>query len=191
MQVPRATPWVDRSARRVLNAMTKTQQRRLERIVGRPIPDSYVEFLSKYPQELRDVYPANRSAAERELFDSAEQTIAINQYLRRPEHRIDSEDPDSVWPKDFLVIGMGMGGNFYCLKLTLKRTPIYFWFHETNEFEKLTNSMEQCVNLLIKKHTSLRANDVARSLDQHERRQTSKRVSRKVAKAQRGNEEIG
>jgi hypothetical protein len=124
----------------------------IEKSVGAKLPRAYVQFLLDYPQSLADAFPKDRAADERELFGSAKPIIAMNKLVRRPTHLIDPDDPNSTWPKQYLIIGMDIGSNFYCVKLGSVRTAVYFWFHETNEFEKYAKNLREFADMLIEKH---------------------------------------
>jgi hypothetical protein len=125
----------------------------IEKLVGANLHDAYVELLLNYPPELARTFPKDRAADEKELFRDSKSIMTMNRLMRRPDHLIDPNDPDSKWPGQYLIIGMDIGTNFYCLKLGSKRTTVYFWFHETNEFTRHAPNLNEFVNTLISKHT--------------------------------------
>lgn len=134
--------------------MNKKDIAAIEKLVGGKLPPAYVEFLLDYPKELAAAFPKDRAADEKELFAGAKPILKINKLLRRPEHLIDPDDPDSTWPAEYLIIGMDIGANFYCLKLGSTRTTVYFWFHETNEFTKHAKNLNEFVKMLIAEYNS-------------------------------------
>jgi len=120
---------------------------RIERSLGFALPDSYSAFLLDFPQRLVDAYPDDHSPRERELFNTSEPIISTNTLVR---------EPNSKWPDKFLIVGMDIGTNFRCIDRQLSKSPVYLWFHEDGEFEKIATSLAKYVDKLIENYVAYR-----------------------------------
>ena len=115
----------------------------IESSLGFTLPETYRDLLLHFPADLAAVFPSDRSADERRLFNTADPVISTNSLVRRLDHLIDPDDPDSRWPDRYLIVGMDIGCNFYCINRNAKNSAVYFWFHEDGDFEKHTTSIRK------------------------------------------------
>ena len=130
--------------------MDGNEVRQIELSLGFSLPEAYRSLLLNFPEQLTELYPADHAADERRLFNTAEPIISANTSVRAAGHRIDPDDPDSRWPDEYLIIGMDLGTNLYCLNRGQKRSRVYFWFHEDGQFESYAKNLAEFVQKLIR-----------------------------------------
>ena len=123
--------------------MNQSDVSRIESSLGLALPDAYCQLLLDFPTDLAAAFPSNRSEDERRLFNTPDPIISTNTLVRRPDHLIDPDDPDSRWPDRYLIVGMDIGCNFYCINRNAKNSAVFFWFHEDGDFEKHTTNIRK------------------------------------------------
>jgi hypothetical protein len=128
--------------------MNQSDALQIESSLGFTLPETYRDLLLNFPADLATVFPTDSSPDERRLFDTAGPIISTNSLVRHPDHLIDPDDPDSRWPDRYLIIGMDIGCNFYCINRNAKNSAVYFWFHEDGDFEKHTTDIRKFASQL-------------------------------------------
>tara|TARA_R110002167_G_scaffold181621_1_gene382022 strand:- start:27 stop:434 length:408 start_codon:yes stop_codon:yes gene_type:complete len=123
--------------------MNQSDVSRIESSLGVGLPESYRDLLLDFPANLAAVFPSDCSPDERRLFNTPDPSISTNSLVRCPDHLIDSGDPDSRWPDRYLIVGMDIGCNFYCINRNAKHSAVFFWFHEDGDFEKHTANLSK------------------------------------------------
>lgn len=129
--------------------MNQSDVSRIGSSLGFDLPEFYRDLLLDFPAELAAVFPSDCSPDERRLFNTPAPIISTNSLVRRPDHLVDPDDPDSRWPDRYLIIGMDISCNFYCINRNAKNSAVYFWFHENGDFEKYATNVRKFASELI------------------------------------------
>ena len=126
----------------------------LEAMCGAKLPHEYVEMIGNFPQQLRDL-PRSESGDESEgLVSQVEFIACLNDVLEiNQEVRKDSiAGPDGQlfeWPEQLLVIGENGEGDYYCIDTDKEHEGVLQYRHQTLEFEQISESINEFVELLM------------------------------------------
>ncbi len=105
--------------------MTETQIKQIEKTFNCRLPAIYKRLLTVMPKPLKHLMSLERPG-HRAIFTDKDLIIKTNKSLRNAE--------SLSWPEKYFIIGGDCGGNLLCLNLVSKRSCVYFWWHETDEF---------------------------------------------------------
>ncbi|MCH2212297.1 MAG: SMI1/KNR4 family protein [Fuerstiella sp.] len=126
----------------------------IQELTGLPLRKDYKQLLDKFPPQLLNINRAD-DGTEREglvssvelLSDSAD-VLDINNEVRS-ESVMHPDGTDFQWPDQVLVIGENGEGDYYCIDLTGKYPGVLFFDHQLVEYEEITESLEEYVELLL------------------------------------------
>ena len=130
----------------------------LQQLTGFPVPDHYSRLLSEYPESLRNLQRAEDGSEAEGQVDSVElmsdpnDVIAVNREVR--SSIVDDPDGEEFrWPDSILVIGENGEGDFFGLDLTGEYPGVLLYEHQAVEFQEITDSLEEFIELLRESFT--------------------------------------
>jgi len=125
----------------------------LQTLTGFDIRPDYVELVSNFPSQLMNIQRADDgSEAEGrvntvELLSDPTDVLDINQEVRSSS----IPHPDGhefFWPDQVLAIGENGEGDYYAIDLAGEYPGVLFFDHQLVEFEEITDSLDEYVELL-------------------------------------------
>ncbi len=125
----------------------------LRDLTGFDIRDDYTALLEEYPARLLNIPRADDGSAEEGQVSSVEllcdpvDVLDINQEVRSSSV-LDPEGHEFHWPDQVLVIGENGDGDYYGIDLGGEHPGVLFFDHQTVEFEEITDSLSEYVQLL-------------------------------------------
>jgi hypothetical protein len=126
----------------------------LEALCEASVPLNYIQLLDSYPPALRVAFRADSGddsegvVSEVELFSSPTDVLEINREVRAIAI-LDPEGQEFRWPDQLLVIGETGDGDYYCVDLDGEHAGVLQFRHHAVEFEVVTDSLEEFVEMLI------------------------------------------
>ena len=130
------------------------KQQQLEQLVGFDLRADYVALMQSYPERLRDVARTDDGSDTEgfvhtvELMSDLEDVLDVNQEVRSGPV-MDPEGNDFFWPDQLLAIGENGEGDYYSIDLANEYKGVIFFDHQTMEFEEITDSLDEYVELLL------------------------------------------
>ncbi|PHS04347.1 MAG: hypothetical protein COA78_16780 [Blastopirellula sp.] len=122
----------------------------IEKLVGLPLPEEYINLLLEYPEALSSMKCDGMCAATGELFNKANRILRENKFVRSSKFNTEDAYGDlHPWKNHFLVIGDSGGGDYYAINLKNKKVVVYFWDHGTSKLEKHASSLEQHIKKIF------------------------------------------
>lgn len=139
--------------------MTEHDLQRIERVLEVSLPGYYYSIQLEYPSELLkladlikdDDNSDPETPCDLELLNDLEIIIDMNKFVREPGHRYSkSGDP---WPANYFLVGIDGCGNYYAIDL-LKgdESPVFFWDHDTIEWDEAAPNIRDFIPLLIEQY---------------------------------------
>lgn len=129
------------------------RQAELSHLTGFELRSDYVQLIDRYPPQLRNVARADDgSDAEGqvstvELMCDLADVVDINEEVRF-ESVPDPQGEEFHWPDQVLVIGENGEGDYYGIDLAGEYPGVLFFDHQAVEFEEITESLKEYVELL-------------------------------------------
>ncbi len=112
--------------------MTFADLSKIEQAIGRRLPESYRDFMMRYPEELASI------AGDFEFLADADRIVQLNEDLRRmPFYQ------GKNWPDRLLAIGENGCGDYYFLDMRDPSGAVLFVDHETMEHQTLAPNVEE------------------------------------------------
>jgi hypothetical protein len=124
--------------------MTEKQLKAIEKKFGIKLPKSYRDLLLKPPPILLALLKWDDNDNE-ECQTPLFRTPKLISDLNEECHLAGAENFEFRWPDKFFIIGGDCGGNYYCIKPKTKKTAVFEWQHDSNEFEKCAGSIREFV----------------------------------------------
>ncbi|MFN9718331.1 MAG: SMI1/KNR4 family protein [Planctomycetota bacterium] len=134
--------------------MDPALHRELELICDASLPDAYLTLMSSFPKSLKACERAGRGdssagyVSQVELLSDPVDVIAINREVRY-ESIPDPDGNEFRWPDQLLVIGETGEGDYYCIDVDGEHTGVLQFRHQEVDFEILTDSIDEFVELLV------------------------------------------
>ena len=101
------------------------------------LPEWYKNFMSAYPPELAveffDLGWEKEYISKRQLLSEWPAVLELNLDLRSSDGT--QWHNGGPWPEPYLAIGDDRCGNYWCIKLGAEDKTIYFYDHDTGDFE--------------------------------------------------------
>ena len=125
----------------------------IQELTGFTIRDDYAQLINAFPSQLMNIQRAdNGSDAEGqvnnvELMNGMTDVLDINHEVRLGS----VEHPDGhefFWPDQVLAIGENGEGDYYAIDLAGEYMGVLFFDHQRVEFEEITGSLDEYVELL-------------------------------------------
>ena len=131
--------------------MTEDDLKRVEEALDVKLPAPFRTFMLNYPDVLvltkTDLGNRQESISEREFLNSADSMIHLNKDVRLDDDWTVDGGP---WPQKYFVIGDDECGDYYAIDLVNFDGRVYFYEHETGEFEHSANSLADFVDTLVR-----------------------------------------
>ena len=125
----------------------------IQELTGFEIRDDYAQLINDFPSQLMNIQRADNGfdgegqVNNVELMNRMTDVLDLNQ-----EVRSDSvEHPDGhefFWPNQVLAIGENGEGDYYAIDLAGEYMGVLFFDHQLVEFEEITKSLNEYVELL-------------------------------------------
>lgn len=128
--------------------MTEKQLKAIEKKLAVKLPKSYRNLLLKPPRQLLALLEwddNDNEEGQTPLFRTSKLISQLNQECHTP----DSEYFEFALPDEYFIIGGDCGGNYYCIKPKAKKTEVFFWHHDSCEFEKCSGSIREFVKYIF------------------------------------------
>jgi hypothetical protein len=113
-------------------ALGTAHLKRLESMLGKPVPEEYVRLLAAFPVRLAEALGRRGKDAEQPLFRSPRTLIAENRAAREEDIWTEA----GPWPKDHLMIGADLSGDKFTLRVSAK-PAVYRLLHESGTLERI------------------------------------------------------
>lgn len=129
------------------------QLNRIRDLTGFDLRDDYTELLHRYPAELLhatradDGSDAEGLVSTVELMSDLTDVLDVNEEVRQGSVP-DPQGEEFYWPNQVLVIGENGEGDYYGIDLANEYPGVLFFDHQTVEFEELTDSLSEYVEML-------------------------------------------
>lgn len=117
----------------------------IEKTFGISLPSGYQALLLEMPKELQSLLSCEEEDTDKPVFEDRKSIVETNKLVRDPAFEFDAGNPKRCWPEKYFVIGGDIGGNLYCINRKLKRTAVYFWQHDSAEFQKCSKTLTEFV----------------------------------------------
>ena len=112
------------------------------------LPEDYKMMIQEFPESLRSFYAHEDFNFNKGIFDDVAVIKEVNDEVRKFKN--------TPWPPNYFVIGGDCGGNYYCIDLKKpKKTTVYFWCHEDDEFEKSAKDLASHIRDQFKQQAEL------------------------------------
>ena len=124
-----------------------------QELLGRPLPDPYLELLNDFPGVLRharraiDDSDSEGVVAEVEFIADSDSLLEIN-LEARCESVMDPEGLEFFWPGQLLIIGESGAGDYYCIDLNDDDGVVLQFDHQSVEFDEIADSLNEFVEIL-------------------------------------------
>lgn len=132
--------------------MNKRQLASIEKESGITLPKSYRGLLLNPPKLLMMLLrweDEDNDESQTPLFRSPKLISGINEWARDPDDEdfvFDANNPRRTWPNKYFIIGGTCGGDYFCIKPSAKKkTEVFFWHHDSADFEKCADSIADYV----------------------------------------------
>jgi hypothetical protein len=125
----------------------------IRELTGFEIREDYVRLIGEFPGQLLNIPRADDGSGDEGQVDTVElmsdlaDVLDINQEVRSGS----VEHPDGhqfYWPDQVLVIGENAEGDYYAIDLADEYPGVLFFDHQLVEFEEITDSLNEYVELL-------------------------------------------
>ena len=105
--------------------------------VEHDLPESYIDYLQNYPDEVRDTVDevTEEGISEMEILIDPAEIFQINQDVRNFS--------DGSWPENYFAIGCDGGGDYFAIDHAQKGSRVYKHMHETNEWVEEAASIKE------------------------------------------------
>ena len=126
----------------------------IQELTGFPLRDDYKQLLENFPSQLINITRAD-DGSEREGLVSSVELMSDSADVLDVNHEVRSgsvmhpDGDDFQWPDQVLVIGENGEGDYYCIDLTGKYPGVLFFDHQLVEYEEITESLDEYVELLL------------------------------------------
>jgi len=144
--------------------MKKGDLRTIEQRMKISLPADYKTLMLGIPKELTSVMKCEQYDVDKPLYESRATIVKSNEAVRKPSFEsdfgFDARDPRSKWPAKYFIIGGDIGGNFYCIKLARKVNGVFFWHHDSAQFEQCSKSLVSFIEYVFKHYGDLAARDL-------------------------------
>lgn len=134
--------------------MSNAAIEQLVKMLGQPLPSTYLRMLADYPDVLKDVRRAiDNSDSEGtiedvELIRDFQSVLEINQEARDGSVP-DPEGNEHFWPDQLLVIGETGEGDYYCLDVDEPEPCVMQFNHQSVVFEVVAEDLQDFVEMLV------------------------------------------
>ncbi len=125
----------------------------IQKLTGFAIRDDYAELIGQFPSQLLNIPRSDDGADDEgwvntvELMSDLMDVLDANQEVRfGPVTHPDGHE--FTWPDQVLVIGEDGEGDYYCIDLAGEYSGVLFFDHQLVEFEEITESLSEYVELL-------------------------------------------
>jgi len=125
----------------------------LQTLTGFDIRSDYAQLVSSFPSQLMNIQRAGDGSEDEgqvntvELMSDLIDVLDINQEVRfGPVPHPDGHD--FYWPDQVLAIGENGEGDYYAIDLASEYLGVLFYDHQLVEFEEITESLDEYVELL-------------------------------------------
>lgn len=125
----------------------------IRELTGFDLRSDYTQVINQYPQELLTVVRADDGTDSEGLVSTVElmcdlaDVLDINQEVRFGSVP-DPQGEEFHWPDQVLVIGENGEGDYYGIDLAEEYQGVLFFDHQTVEFEEITESLSEYVEML-------------------------------------------
>ncbi len=125
----------------------------IKELTGFALPVKYMELLTDYPAALKKLARADDESETEgyvntfELMSNLADVLDINKEVRYGAV-MDPDGNDFDWPSQVLVIGENGEGDYYGIDLSDEIHGVVFFNHQTVEFEEITDTLSEYVELL-------------------------------------------
>lgn len=125
----------------------------LQTLTGFDIRPDYAHLVSNFPAQLMNVQRADDGSKDEgqvnsvELLSDLTDVLDINQEVRS-ESIAHPDGHEFFWPDQVLAIGENGEGDYYAIDLAGEYMGVLFFDHQLVEFEEITESLDDYVELL-------------------------------------------
>ena len=148
--------------------MSRESLKQLEALCGGPLPAAWIRLMKHYPEVLRtalrsdDGDLADGTVSRVELQVSWKDVVALNHEVRK-SLILDPNNEEFHWPQQLLVIGETDEGDYFCLDTTSEHAGVLQFKHLEVEYDELTESLDEFVEMLIESYVTDRESESSES----------------------------
>lgn len=145
--------------------MSARQLKQLESLCGHPLPAPWLHVMENFPEVLRTALRSETGDISDGTVSRVELQVNLNDVLalNREVRSSTILDPDNLefrWPDNLLVIGETDEGDYFCLDTSGDFDGVLQFRHLDVEFEELTDSLDEFVEMLIETYVADRGLDL-------------------------------
>jgi SMI1/KNR4 family protein SUKH-1/ankyrin repeat protein len=121
--------------------MNNSEIERIELALTISLPHEYRQFLSQHSDELDRLRDSLLTVAT--LWTTADEIIAQNKLAISVRDQMLIGTHNLKWPEDYLLVGTNGAGDYWFIDLKKKEPGLCFYWHESQEIERVNESFDQ------------------------------------------------